>query len=57
MKQERAVYAARAAGFLSYVSMSTQMLGIGSETGIGTCWLLDGMNAEAQLTTVDINPD
>jgi predicted O-methyltransferase YrrM len=33
------------------------MLGIGTETGIGTCWLLDGMNAEAQLTTVDINPD
>jgi predicted O-methyltransferase YrrM len=33
------------------------MLEIGTGTGIGTSWLLDGMYAEAQLTTVDINPE
>jgi predicted O-methyltransferase YrrM len=33
------------------------MLEIGTGTGIGTSWLLDGLNAEAQLTTVDINPE
>jgi predicted O-methyltransferase YrrM len=33
-----------------------RMLEIGTGTGVGTCWLLDGMDAEARLTTVDINP-
>ena len=29
---------------------------IGTGTGVGTCWLLDGMDAAARLLTVDINP-
>lgn len=29
---------------------------IGTGTGVGTCWLLDGMDAAARLTTIDINP-
>jgi predicted O-methyltransferase YrrM len=33
-----------------------RMLEIGTGTGVGTCWLLDGMDAAARLTTVDINP-
>ena len=33
-----------------------RMLEIGTGTGVGTCWLLDGMDAEARLTTVDISP-
>jgi len=32
------------------------MLEIGTGTGVGTCWLLDGMNADARLITVDANP-
>jgi predicted O-methyltransferase YrrM len=32
-----------------------RMLEIGTGTGVGTCWLLDGMDAAAKLTTVDIN--
>ena len=32
------------------------MLEIGTGTGVGTCWLLDGMDATARLTTVDIDP-
>ena len=32
------------------------LLEIGTGTGVGTCWLLDGMDSEARLTTVDINP-
>ena len=33
-----------------------RMLEVGTGTGVGTCWLLDGMDAAARLTTVDINP-
>lgn len=33
-----------------------RILEIGTGTGIGTCWLLDGMDADARLTTVDVNP-
>jgi len=33
-----------------------RLLEIGTGTGVGTCWLLDGMNAAAKLTTLDINP-
>jgi len=32
-----------------------RLLEIGTGTGVGTCWLLDGMDAAAKLTTVDIN--
>ena len=33
-----------------------RLLEIGTGTGVGTCWLLDGMDTTAQLLTVDINP-
>jgi predicted O-methyltransferase YrrM len=33
-----------------------RLLEIGTGTGVGTCWLLDGMDAGAKLLTVDINP-
>lgn len=33
-----------------------RMMEVGTGTGIGTCWLLDGMDAEARLTTVDVSP-
>src|SRR5215469_12481326 len=33
-----------------------RLLEIGTGTGVGTCWLLDGMDSAAQLTTVDTNP-
>jgi predicted O-methyltransferase YrrM len=33
-----------------------RLLEIGTGTGVGTCWLLDGMDASAKLLTVDINP-
>ena len=33
-----------------------RLLEIGTGTGVGTCWLLDGMDAAARLLTVDINP-
>src|SRR3979411_112757 len=33
-----------------------RLLEIGTGTGVGTSWLLDGMNASAKLLTVDINP-
>jgi predicted O-methyltransferase YrrM len=33
-----------------------RLLEIGTATGVGTCWLLDGMDAKARLLTVDINP-
>jgi len=32
-----------------------RMLEIGTGTGVGTCWLLDGMDAGARLITVDIS--
>ncbi|MGH6641444.1 MAG: O-methyltransferase [Bradyrhizobium sp.] len=32
-----------------------RLLEIGTGTGVGTCWLLDGMDASARLATVDIN--
>jgi predicted O-methyltransferase YrrM len=32
-----------------------RLLEIGTGTGVGTSWLLDGMDASARLTTVDIN--
>ena len=31
-------------------------LEIGTGTGIGSCWILDGMDAASHLTTVDIDP-
>ena len=33
-----------------------RLLEIGTGTGVGTCWLLDGMDAAARLVTVDTNP-
>ncbi len=33
-----------------------RLLEVGTGTGVGTCWLLDGLDATAQLLTVDINP-
>src|SRR5262249_54434035 len=33
-----------------------RLLEIGTGTGVGTCWLLDGMDTAAKLTTVDTNP-
>jgi predicted O-methyltransferase YrrM len=33
-----------------------RLLEIGTGTGVGTCWLLDGMDASARLFTIDINP-
>lgn len=33
-----------------------QLLEIGTGTGLGTAWILDGMDAEARLTTVEVNP-
>jgi predicted O-methyltransferase YrrM len=33
-----------------------RLLEIGTGTGVGTCWLLDGMDATARLVTVDIDP-
>jgi predicted O-methyltransferase YrrM len=32
-----------------------RLLEIGTGTGVGTCWLLDGMDAAARLITVDVN--
>ena len=32
-----------------------RLLEIGTGTGVGTCWLLDGMDASARLLTIDIN--
>ncbi len=32
------------------------ILEIGTGTGVGTCWLLDGMDAAATLTTIDRDP-
>jgi predicted O-methyltransferase YrrM len=47
------------AGALLRVMTATKpggrMLEIGTGTGVGTCWLLDGMDAEARLMTVDIS--
>src|SRR5713226_9215825 len=33
-----------------------RLLETGTGTGVGTSWLLDGMDAAAQLLTIDINP-
>jgi predicted O-methyltransferase YrrM len=33
-----------------------RLLEIGTGTGVGTCWLLDGMDPTARLVTIDINP-
>jgi predicted O-methyltransferase YrrM len=33
-----------------------RLLEIGTGAGVGTCWLLDGMDASARLVTVDIDP-
>ena len=32
-----------------------RLLEIGTGVGVGTCWLLDGMDADSTLTTVDQN--
>lgn len=32
-----------------------RVLELGTGTGLSTCWMLDGMDAEASLTTVDID--
>jgi predicted O-methyltransferase YrrM len=32
-----------------------RLLEIGTGTGVGTCWLLDGMDATARLLTIDID--
>jgi predicted O-methyltransferase YrrM len=33
-----------------------RLLEVGTGTGVGTCWLLDGMDATARLLTIDIDP-
>ena len=33
-----------------------RLLEIGTGTGVGTCWLLDGMDAAARLISIDISP-
>ncbi|GAA0611968.1 SAM-dependent methyltransferase [Kribbella sandramycini] len=33
-----------------------RLLELGSQTGVGTGWLLDGMDADARLTTIEIFP-
>src|SRR5258706_13192769 len=33
-----------------------RLLEIGTGTGVGTCWVLDGLDAPAQVLMVDINP-
>jgi predicted O-methyltransferase YrrM len=43
----RALAASRPAG---------QLLELGTGTGAGTCWLLDGMDAASRLHTVDVSP-
>ncbi len=35
---------------------SAQLLELGTGTGISTAWLLDGMNVDSRLTTVDNDP-
>jgi predicted O-methyltransferase YrrM len=42
-------------GVLAATKPGGRRLEIGTGTGVGTCWLLDGMDAEARLTTVDIS--
>ena len=34
-----------------------QFLELGTGTGVGTCWLLDGMDAASRLHTVDVNEE
>jgi predicted O-methyltransferase YrrM len=34
-----------------------QLLELGTGTGVGTCWLLDGMDPAARLHTVDVDPE
>jgi predicted O-methyltransferase YrrM len=34
-----------------------RLLELGTGTGVGTSWLLDGMDADARLTSVERNPD
>jgi len=34
-----------------------RLLELGTGTGVGTAWLLDGMDAESKLITVDVNAD
>lgn len=34
-----------------------QMLELGTGTGVGTCWLLDGMDAASRLHTVDVSAE
>jgi predicted O-methyltransferase YrrM len=41
---------------IAATKLGGRMLEIGTGTGVGTCWLLDGMDAEARLTTVDTSP-
>ncbi|MEP7285163.1 MAG: class I SAM-dependent methyltransferase [Chloroflexota bacterium] len=33
-----------------------EFLEIGTGTGIGTCWILDGMDAQSRLTSIEKNP-
>jgi len=36
---------------------TARILELGTGTGVGTAWLLDGMDAESRLITVDVNPE
>jgi predicted O-methyltransferase YrrM len=42
-------------GVMASLKPGGRLLEIGTGTGVGTSWLLDGMDASARLTTVDIN--
>src|SRR5262249_45888043 len=41
---------------IAFMKPGGRLLEIGTGTGVGTTWLLDGMDAAAKLTTVDTNP-
>ena len=43
--------------FLSATKPSGRILELGTGTGLGTCWILDGMDADSRLDTVDNDPD
>ena len=40
----------------SRLGCAGRILEIGTGTGVGTAWLLDGMNATSRIISVDIDP-